>query len=158
MLKKIFAGIGIVIGIIFILSLFLGSDQGIDVKSDNMFGTDHIIITNIGTSPTKIVDIIVNNRDDCSSVPNFDSSLNLDRNLYTKDELHKLWVLGQSPSVRWANTGDVDMKAKKTDYRSFKNIELNIGDSHSWPVSCVSLVRVNIVTDKGSGTYSFSSR
>jgi hypothetical protein len=151
---RLIASAGIFAAGLLVVAFFLvgAGDQGLEVRA----GGDTIMITNLRNDPAmKVLDVIVNNRDECStdrsysvcrSMPNATSPAfiaacsRLAR--FDRPQLHALWVYGG------VNIFD--------NVFASAPISLKIGDSHSWVTACPRVIQVQIVTDKSTATYSFS--
>jgi hypothetical protein len=105
-------------------------------------------ITNTGTGAIRILDLMINERDDCSTTAVLEDRMNrkLDNRNLDKDYRHKIWVA----------TGQTLIYARHTDRpEEIKPKELHVGDVGLWSTSCDVIVRVWVTTDKGSATYTF---
>jgi hypothetical protein len=144
---------GIFLALLLAVALFSGGgDLGLEVRSEG----GSVMITNLRNDPSMpVLDIVVNNRDECStdgalslcrSMPNATNSSFLTAcsrlSRYDSHQLHMLWVHGG------ANLFSNAIPAAP--------ISLKIGDSHLWPTGCQRVVQVQITTNKGTATYSFS--
>lgn len=150
MFKKIFVGIIFIIGVIIALSFLDGGTLSLDVTTTEPgLPFTQLNLKNTGTTPIIIKDVVVNDRPDCSTIATPDAT---QRSLHSNDELHQLWMHGVSLPV------DTSDPSKKQDINSLKTLEIKIGDSYTVISPCNSIVRVNVVTDQGSATYTFSRR
>lgn len=140
MLKKTFATMGVIVGVVLLLFLFSGDNLHLDVTTQSRL----LSIKNVGSEPTIIEDIVINDRYDCSAYPNYGKMH------YSDGELHKLWVNGTDQNI------DINDPPETTSAEAQK-LTLNVGDIHHWLVPCTSVIRAKITTDKGSATYAFSS-
>jgi hypothetical protein len=106
-------------------------------------------ITNTGTGSIRILDLRINERDDCSTVVGYGLPLRRKVNgawvsvPADKEVLHKLW----------AATGDTYLIGPIPE--EIKPKGLHVGDVGHWSTSCEVIVRVWVETDRGSATYSF---
>jgi hypothetical protein len=150
--SRLLVSAGVFAAILLAIVFFNGGDLGLEVRS---YG-GNIVITNLKNEPsTAILDIVINNRDECStegtlsfcqSAPNAKSPYFLAAcsrlAKYDQRQLHMLWVFGGADV--FVNTF------------AAAPVSLKIGDHHSWPTACPRIVQVQITTDRGTATYSFS--
>jgi hypothetical protein len=105
-------------------------------------------ITNVGTTPVRILDVVVNERDDCSTI-------GLTSNTFSKDYLHKIWVADGT----FMYIGEKDGSLFEIGTNRKLSVEpriLKIGESAYWVPRCLTnYVRVSVTTDGGTTTYSF---
>src|SRR5262245_30853324 len=114
----------------------LASAQDLRVIADGM----DFRIQNRDTGPVTIKDILVNDRDDCSTFDDiFLRTFPEVRGKFDKQTLHRLWVMD------WVPGSD----PSKSEYR-----QLQIGEERKWRAACGGeIIRIKIDTDKGSSTY-----
>jgi len=120
-----------------------GNDLNLEVTSERLQSASVLRIRNIGPETVTVLDISINNRNECSTLPPFFANLPKLKK-YDEKGLHMLWVYAP-PSLESLLETPEKMKPR----------ELKVGDSNDWPVPCNSIVRVDISTDKGSSFYSF---
>jgi hypothetical protein len=103
-------------------------------------GGNHVLeLTNVGTEPTKVLEVMINERLDCSTINQSTLSYNHGiKEMYSLEDRHKFWVSGF----------EVNDKTKKVMAKPPR--ELNIGDGADWYANC-NIVRVTSTTDKGRG-------
>ena len=145
MLKKIMIGLALVIGLLIVVGLLSGGDLGLEVRAfqDNTF-----VVKNIGNQPIKVIDLVVNERQDCSAVAPIELKEGLlIRQTYDVQERHKFWVNGYN----YQRVAPYENRISSINPPTV----LNIGDSRRWQALC-NIVRVTVTTDKGSETYSFT--
>ncbi|MGD0023026.1 MAG: hypothetical protein ABSC37_00165 [Xanthobacteraceae bacterium] len=163
--KKVFLGAAI-IGAIFLVSEF--SCQGDYLGLKLSYDKPALIIQNAGTEATTIIDLIINDRDECSTYSEQDVELEIQdilrwgilSNEYKaeliaklneikkhKEDLHKLWI---------HNLGLFLTNIMPPNVANLDPITLKVGDIARWFSPC-NVVRVNVKTDRGSTTYSFAN-
>jgi hypothetical protein len=127
-----------------------------------------LVIKNVGRQPVEIIDITVNDRDECTTLSNVSTELD-------KNYLHKLWVTKWEGNWKLIQVGPPisvqnmfpKMQALVIDNKlvdaatggpvSPEPRKLNVGDVVAWGISCMQseIVRTTIKTDVGVFTYSF---
>jgi hypothetical protein len=146
---------GLLAALLLIVGLFsTGGDLGLEVRSDAF----SIMMTNLRNDPSvTILDMTINNRNECST----DATPNMCRSIpnatnpsflaacsrisrYDPHQLHMLWVYG-----------GVNLFSNIV---STNPLSLKIGESHFWATACPRIVQIQITTDKGTATYSFSEQ
>jgi hypothetical protein len=142
-------------------------------------------IQNVGLETLQILDITINDREECATVnPEASRQLGMNDN-YSKSDIHKFWVAGlnyfnvhgflsseeeierhnkdQGPIMGTPKGGYAirDRPAPpKLTYQhadSLKPIMLKVGDIRSWGAEC-NIVRITITTNKGSVLYTNAGR
>ena len=136
MAKRLVVGV-LAIGLLVIVAIVANDDLGLEVRSESFSLGSLVTIKNIGTGSTHILDISVNDREECSTFPN---PYNAQRYKESKDQLHQLWIHGDYPN-------DNNQSAATAK-------ELRVGDSLSLETRC-GVVRVAVTTDKGVETFTF---
>jgi hypothetical protein len=156
-------------GTIVLLVLFAGlkssSSLDIEVRWNKPYFTPRatLHITNVGTTPTTILDVLLNDRIECSTVEPHVIKLFADLdNPVTPDGAHKMWVYTGDEtlgSLLYHHHHVTKKSAAVLRYyrESLRPVELKTGDSFHWSISCnTGIVRATITTNKGSASYSFS--
>jgi hypothetical protein len=144
MLKKIIIGLALVTALLIVVVLFSSTDLDLEVRAfpDNIF-----VIKNIGTQPIDVLDILVNERLDCSAIAPIELKEGfLIKQPYGVQERHKFWVNGFNYQRVAPFENQIDSINPPT--------ALNIGDSRRWQALCN--MRVTVTTDTGLETYSFT--
>jgi len=144
MFKKIIAGIGALIGIIFVIGFLNDDNIGLEARADNSSDGQYVIsgltLKNVGTKTLIINDITINDRSDCSS-----SNTQNTNNSFSDVDRHMAWVSGRT----FFGTNLTNNDTKLT------NISLGVGDTHTWLSSCATIIRAKVVTNLGSTEYHF---
>jgi hypothetical protein len=126
---------GMTIGLLAIIALVAinsDDDLGLELQVKSFPLGSLLTIKNTGTGPTHILDVSINDREECSIFP-----YGQFQDQYSKAQIHQSWVNGDVPSSRAP-------MAK----------ELRVGDSISLEPPC-GVVRVTVTTDRGTETFSF---
>jgi hypothetical protein len=145
MLKKVMIGLAIVTGLLIVVGLLSGGDLGLEVRA---FPDNTLVVKNIGNQPIKVIDMVVNQRQDCSAVAPIELKEGLlIRQAYDVEERHKFWVNG----FNYQRVAPFENRISSVNPPT----ELNVGDTRRWQALC-NIVRVTVTTDKGSETYSFT--
>jgi hypothetical protein len=163
--KTLFIGVEIVV----VLVVATAQGDGLALKlvsSDNSFS-----IQNVGTDPITILDVVVNDREDCSTVnverieafvhtqyATEDGMARLDKiKKSSKEDLHKLWVFtGGSLDVQLDFSKPYIALPSVIGEWPGKPKTLKVGDVEEWDTMC-NIVRVGVKTDRGAATYSFAN-
>lgn len=105
-------------------------------------------IVNVGTAPIRILDVIVNDRDDCSTFRGHNPP-------FSKEYLHKAWVA----NGEFMYMGERDGKLYEIGTNRILSTEprtLQTGDAWNWVSYCFSkYVSATVTTDDGTVKYSF---
>ena len=131
----------VIAGVVFIgyglANLDLSSSPDLEVRTQKYPARSGLIITNTGSDAVQIVDITLNDRPECTM------SLSQNAPATSDEQRHKAWVA----NGLFAKL-DIHSQAPRT---------LKIGESVQWLASCDDddIVRAEIRTDKGAGTYTF---
>jgi hypothetical protein len=105
-------------------------------------------IVNVGSMPTKVIDVIVNGRDDCSTIEVSDPS-------FSKDYLHKIWVANGYFMYVGVKDGKL-IRIGSDRVLTTDPITLKSGDSAYWVPRCMAnFVNATITTERGTATYYF---
>jgi hypothetical protein len=159
-MKPVLIGLAIVAAaVIFVL---MASDHGLDLELRSERGT--LSIRNIGSTATKLVDVLINDRTDCSThgVPK------AGQRQLSEHDMHRIWLTGlpvgglvalsdAELNKYLSQDGDLAIPilvlgAPQT-YRWPKVLE--VGDVHYLSTPCPTIVRAKVTTDLGSSTYTF---
>jgi hypothetical protein len=145
MLKRVIIGLALVTGLLIVVGLLSNTELDLEVRA---FPGNFLLIKNIGTQPIKVLDIMVNERLDCSVVAPIEPIEGLFiKRTYDVQERHKLWVNG----FNYQRAAPFENQITSINPPT----ELNIGDSRRWQALC-NIVRITVTTDIGSETYSFT--
>jgi hypothetical protein len=97
MFRKILIGVAVIVGPVIVLALISSNDLGLEVRS---FGSS-LVVKNIGTGPTKITDIMINERTDCSALtPDALQYIYYIHHPCSLEDRHKFWVKTESRHCR----------------------------------------------------------
>jgi hypothetical protein len=139
---------GVIIGLIILVGIGLVGFGWLALESSNSLSINVSVysvnfpttlkIQNTGAGPIKILDIIINDRDDCPTImaPTGKRDMRYFHQLWTADRFQLVWSKG----IMVDAVGSAEPQL------------LNIGDSHDWRSDC-SIVRATIKTDKGTASY-----
>lgn len=106
-------------------------------------------IVNIGSAPVRILDVVVNDRDDCSTYKVTSPAL-------SKEYLHKVWVANGGFMYLTEKGGKLFELGSTNHFLSDEPRTLKSGDSGYWVSYCLTnYVSVKVTTDGGTSTYSF---
>jgi hypothetical protein len=165
MLKALLIGAGIVV------VLVVATAQGESLALKLVSSANSFSIQNVGTDPITILDVVVNDRDDCSTVnverieafvhtqyATADGMARLDKiKKSSKEDLHKLWVFtGGSLDVQLDFSKPYIALPAVIGEWPDKPKTLKVGDAEEWDTIC-NIVRVSVKTDRGSATYSLAN-
>jgi hypothetical protein len=150
--KWILGATSALVALVIIVALLSGDNLELQVTSSRS-PSGILRVTNTGSSPTTILDVIINDRMECSIIDDYHIIHygKLDETL-TNDDWHKIWVY--RPGYPYGSAGTP--AAFSAFRKSLRPVELKVGDTANWFTRCNSIVRATITTNKGSASYSFS--
>jgi hypothetical protein len=153
----------VVVGLALLAGLQSSDSLDIEVRQSRPQFTNRatLHITNISSSPTTVLDVLLNDRMECSMLASHVRSafLEMDRT-FTDADFHEMWVY-TGDGVGLIMLGGLYHRKSAADLHTFRKslrpVELKTGDTRTWSSSCdSSLIRATVTTNKGSASYSFS--
>jgi len=136
---------------VFLVAGYLYDDLALELKVNSF--NNSVAIKNIGVKPTKILDLDINNSDDCTLFKNWGDNQFNPGNEDGKRDLHKFFVYKGFRQFKGL-TGLLEQYQEIV--HSQTPIILDIGDSDIWGATCSpNIVRVTVTTERGSATFSF---
>lgn len=123
MFKKVLIGIALLVAAVFTIGMFSKSSS---LTLELYINNGWLVVKNAGTGPVELLDVIINDRMECSLPLYTDKG-------QTQEQLHRVWL----------------------GVKDNKPVVLKVGDIKHFITPCPSYVRVTITTDQGSATYSF---
>jgi len=126
---------------------------------------NYLRVTNIGADDIEIVDILINNRDECTrsssdAIIRHSDGCFVAAGLLTPAVQHALWLgqTGHGPSLVEKAEGDYpSMSASCPRVRASFAVEqiiLKVGDFATWQASCLAeIISATIKTNHGAATY-----
>jgi len=156
--KRLLISAAILAAVVVALAI-LANGGGSDLKVETSvvgFRTQ-FSIQNIGSNPVTVRDLLVNDRQDCSTlsvdvpIPDDATRQRLLSQLspYSPEQQHTIWVYGSY--VQELILGRVELIARDQPQT------LEVGDTFVWTTPCPSVVRLRVTTDGGTATYTFSN-
>lgn len=112
-------------------------------------GMRGVEVTNTGTTPVRILDVVINDRDDCSTIP-------MKSKTFSPEHLHKVWVANGS----FMYVGEKDGKLYEMGSNRALSTEprvLKPGATANWVAFCpgTNYIRARITTEAGTQTFRF---
>jgi hypothetical protein len=138
--------------ITFLAVMYLYDNLGLEVKVNSI--NNSVSIKNIGSKPTKILDLDINNSDDCTIFKSWAGTQFSPAYGEDKQDLHKFFVyqgFHQFKGLTGLLTQFEEIVHTQTP------IVLGIGDTDIWVATCsTNIMRVTVTTERGSATFSFT--
>ena len=151
-LKSLIFWIIMACAITFLAVMYLNDNLGLELKVNSIINS--VSIKNVGSKPTKILDLDINNSDDCTIFKGWAGTQISPAYGYDKQDLHKFFVYQGFHQFK----GSTNLLTQYEELVHTQTpIVIDIGDSDIWVATCsTNIVRVTVTTERGSATFSFT--